>query len=402
MKNMIRGKKLIFMLALFVVILSMVFVCCNLTIHNLYAETIDNEIVYLTENKYAITNEKTPNGLDFENYSKDHYGKNAILSWETEKTMEVKGDDDIVKIIPEELFKKEGIVQHFGRHYGFFIETKKAFADNDMLLSTVMIINMVNDNKMAGSATTHLKFKVQPIFQADFAYIKRGNNTIYSLDEQTRDFFENKYKKDLHIVYPAIGDGFVVPLPTWYFEDGAFGLPKLAFKQHNKYYLTEISNQVSLYNANDYNPYDEKYIPENDMGCFFTQIDCNYNGFFLEQGTANIAEKGEVAYNAAMLAFDIYDKAKGLKSVFKAIPVLGDVVTTIDIINGINQIVDNGKMQEITSSENISYTPLLNSKELQLNEYKCLAKDTAVAIKSNDVKKLLYGSKHTNGHNEFF
>lgn len=399
MKTKIRGKNLLFICTLFITMLLMAFVCCNLTIQNAYAETISNEIACFTEDDYAIANEKRPNGIELTRYEADYYGKNATFTNNNGfKKIEVKDNDDIIKLIPEELFKKECAIQHFGREYGFFIETRKQFSDNDMLLSTVILFDViVNDNMLAINSASHLKIKIQPIFQAEFAYIKRGNNEIYSLNEQKYNFFSNGYTKDLQVIYPTAGNEFVVPIPTIYHDK--YSIPHFEPQQHNKYYMTNVSNRTSLYNMNDYNPYDEKYNAENDMGCFFTQTDFAYNGVFLENGESSLKDTGEVVYDAAMLACDIYSDFGGtLKSVFKAVPYVGIVVSTLDIVNSLIEIDEGLRTHTISDSKTLSYRALYNNKEQQINNYHYLTKDSTIAITNNTENQLLF---RTNDYAEF-
>ena len=47
--------------------------------------------------------------------------------------MDVAGNDDIVKILPESLFKTPGKTFHIGREWGFFVDCFKPYDDIDIL-----------------------------------------------------------------------------------------------------------------------------------------------------------------------------------------------------------------------------------------------------------------------------
>ena len=82
------------------------------------------------------------NGVSIENYEKQQYGKNVTTIWDSEKIIDVRGNDEIVSIIPRELFKTPGKTLHIGKAYGFYIECRKLLRDSDVLLSTVIIIDL--------------------------------------------------------------------------------------------------------------------------------------------------------------------------------------------------------------------------------------------------------------------
>lgn len=392
--NSTKVKNRLLLSACIIILITLSVVANLCSIPNTYAQS-DNMIANLTEEQYSITNTDEPNGIKLKRYALDYYGKNTPLSWVKNKKITITDNDDIIKIIPEQLFRQVGIVQHIGREYGFFIETRKPFADNDMLLSTVIILDVNNTNDMTAEKTkTHLKIKITPIFQADFAYIERGNNKIYHLDKQDYAYFKEKYVEDLEVEFPTWGNGFVIPIPTLYVSSIWLNLD---FLQHNKYYLTNASNTTSLYNVNHLNPYDEGYIAQQDPGCFFSQLDFNYDGFFLERGKTSAEEVGTVVYNAASLAFDVYDNVKGLKSVFKAVPYIGAVVTVADTVKTIMEISEAFKYHNVTNKKEITYTPLYNSRDLQLRNGG-LQKDQTIAIQSATEKQLLFA---TNDYFEF-
>lgn len=252
------------------------------------------QIANFTEDKYSVTNEKNPNGIDLKTYAEVNYGKSVTMP--SRSKMEINGSDDIVKIIPEELFKKEGKTLHIGKEYGFFIECRKGRKFKNLLISTVMIIGLNNNADMNDNENkSHLKFEIKPIFQADFAYVTRDADKLEYIVEQEYELFNDKYENVsfVELNYNSEGDGFVIPVPTQY-VDGVLTVPKLGFIQHNKYYLTNAATQLSLYNVNHPNQYDEDYVAydENaeegkkliDKGSIIIQMDTAYKGRTINKG----------------------------------------------------------------------------------------------------------------------
>lgn len=380
-----------FLLGIFVLLLVALCAVAGISsTHPTYAQSAAGSVSCLTENEYAFTNTDTPNGIYIGNYAAMHYGKNAPIEYTSYSSATILGDDDIVKIIPKELFSKEGIVQHIGKEYGFFIETKRMREDGDQLVSTVIIMDVKNENNMlSDSSISHLKIKVSPIFQADFAYVIRDTQYIPSLTLQDEKFFIDVHTQSVYASYATEGIDFVVPVATRIAPSKA----EYGYQQHNKYFLTNVSNQTSLYNVNQPNPYDYDYDAMEDTGCFFSQMDFNYDGRFLQKGKTSAKDVGSIAYNAASLAFDFYDKVSGLKSVFKAVPVIGTLVTTGDIIASIARIQDSLTYHEVSESKKITYEPYYNNKEQQIAKFGELRKDAACAITSSDPDvQLLFGT----------
>ena len=87
------------------------------------ADTVNGEkIAYLTENKYDFTNDDIVSGIDIKTYAINNIGSNVSnLALTNQVIMNVTGNDDIVKILPESLFKTPGKTFHIGREWGFFV-----------------------------------------------------------------------------------------------------------------------------------------------------------------------------------------------------------------------------------------------------------------------------------------
>lgn len=80
MRNKI-GKAKIAYLTMVLVIICAILMLANTTIFNVYAENIEENIAYLTQEKYEMTNSQESNGIKITDYPTNHYGKNATLEW---------------------------------------------------------------------------------------------------------------------------------------------------------------------------------------------------------------------------------------------------------------------------------------------------------------------------------
>lgn len=102
---------------LIIILVVMVGVLSLCLVQETYALATDEQISHLTEEEFQQTNYNSPNGVDVQEYAAKNYGKNSSLYWESGigKRMDVYGSDDIVKLIPEHLFKEVGVTQHIGK-----------------------------------------------------------------------------------------------------------------------------------------------------------------------------------------------------------------------------------------------------------------------------------------------
>ena len=389
-KKLKKQKNLIMIL----IIISLLFIIVGISSKiSVFAENSNISLVNTQETieniMYDMTNGNYSNDIDLDSYCQYRYAQNATIKWGTRKQMQVLGDDDIVDFIPKQLFKTIGKTQFVGKKYGFFIDTIKPFNNQDLLLSTVILIKITYTNNMLDKdSVSHLKIKVTPVFQADFVCLNKNDTLSYSLDEQDYTFFKDKYLYDVHIENLSENEETIVPVPTFKVP---FTGAEIFFSQHNKFYLTNASNVTSLYNVNDLNPFDNGYNANNDMGCFFTQTSFNYNGSFIKKGGNSLKDAGEIAFQTTTYAFDLLEQANKLKSVFKAIPVIGQIVNTINLAQDISQASANLKDIKKTEEKVVEYKPMYNNKYQQIEETGGLLKDAAIAITSVKDNDLLFG-----------
>ena len=364
----------------------------NLQLNN--DTSYEDKIANLTEGTYSFTNNEIVNGINIDEYV-NYYAKNASVKYSAAKVkyvMSVYGNDDIVNFIPEDLFKTTGFKQHFGKKYGFVVSTSERL-NCQALISSVMLVKITTSDVY--DSTSHLKIRVEPIFQADFAYVNKSITKMVAIEYQSKDIFVNNYLDKVIMDYQCDGEEFIVPVPT-----DALGL-NMEFKQHNKLRLSNPTNMVSLYNVNGLNPWDNGFDPYKDKGAFFSQIDFAYEGKYLVPTQSDYADIGELSVNMISTTFDALDllhaidnlkELKYLKSVFKAMPYVGVAFSTIDIIADIAKLTSKAKFEEIGKEKKFSYKAFFNNKEQQIQNGG-LQKDATIAIKINEPgKQFLVGT----------
>ena len=359
-----------------------------------YAQTNGTQpIAYLTEEEYTFTNNDVVNGINISDYPTQHYANNitdVVLT--NHIIMTVTGDDDIIKIIPEELFKTEGKTFHAGKEWGFFVDCFKPYADIDILVSTVVLFNITNNNNMFDENTkSHLKFQFDLIFQADFAYVDNEDDTIYCIPSMYNAFFNDNYQYNVNVTYQSQDDNFIIPLPTLYKTPDITGITA-GFIMHNKYYFTDTAAKVTLYNVNHKNYGDYGYSQHEDFGNVFSQTEFEYTGKFLQEGSVKWDEAGNIAYALAMYGADTLSSITNnelLKSVLDCLPVVNTVMDVYDLAESVANFSDDFKDKNITKSKKITYVANYNSLQQQIANGGL--QKTAVISISGQSKQLLMG-----------
>lgn len=88
----------------------------------------DEKIANTTENLYPFTNFDSVDGIRVVNYGTYNYSNSVSVKYDAIKVkykMTITGSDDIIKFVPEEMFKTAGFKRHFGKKYGFIVDTFK-------------------------------------------------------------------------------------------------------------------------------------------------------------------------------------------------------------------------------------------------------------------------------------
>lgn len=346
-------------------------------------------IANLTEEEYPFTNNDVVNGVNINDYT---YGHNCEVTLTNGVAMLVKGNDDISKIIPNELFNVEGKTFHVGKEWGFFVDTFKVTETDDDLISTVILINVTrNDDLTFGAIADHLQFKFDVIFQGDFVRVSSTDTQTYTVPNKRNAFFNDNYQYNTYLTFETEGD-FIVPVPSLakqleMNDDGEYvetDITIAEIKQHKKYYFTDMAAKTSLYNVNDLNYGDVGYVEENDYGNFFSQTEYEYRGNFLQEGSINFNETAQIAWDMAMVANDISGEVISgvLGGVLEHLPVADTIVTVFEIGNAISNLQATLMDGNVSSERKLSYTAFYNSREKQLANGG-LQKTAVIAVQGN-------------------
>ncbi len=172
------------------------------------------------------------------------------------------GDDDVIEIVPRQLFGTVNKTLHIGKEYGFFINTE---SKENYFTSTVLVFDIdLNTNLNANKDAIILT--VKPIFQYNYIYLSSDVNYI--------TYKNNGLSCNLDY---TIHNSLVIAAPSL-FQDPFLKIIKLEYETVNKYYLKDIQMSVFLYNEQELNYGDVGYNPYNDTGSFIIGYDYHFKG----------------------------------------------------------------------------------------------------------------------------
>lgn len=322
-----------------------------------------------------------------------YYGAGTTFTTETTYAggvyyMHFNGDDKIVDFVPRELFTKVGKTFYIGKEYGFIVDTYEV-ENSDALHSIVMLFLIdVDDNII--ETKNHIKVRVQPVFQGEFCCFDNDAEIVRTKKLSNDLIFDGGYTiVELNLVNEgAQQSNYVIAVPVSY--NPGMGGYRFQFKETKKYYLSNVSGMMSLYNENHLNVGDAGYNAEDDDGAFFSQADYAYNGHFYEGG--DLLSAGSLFGTFVSIALDFASELiPGSKIALRSIIKLAEAgLTAADIINGSKEIKESEKM--VSTEKELTYVPDYTTKDQQLLFNKCLNKDMVVAVESGDEKQLLLDS----------
>ena len=291
-------------------------------------------------------------------------------------------DDPIVNFVPKELFGKINTTLHVGRHYGFYIETVKVdfFSalsptyDPDGFQSIVMLFTVDVSNDLIESKS-HLKYRITPIFQGEFAYGEPDDRYFieYAL---TQGYRGDRY--ELH--FPEGMDSVVFPIPTHGF-----------FTQSHRIYLTDFVLSTSLYNKNHLNAGDPGYDVTKDYGSFFSQYDFAYRGKFFQSGNTDSEEVGSLVLDTVLFGAGVF--VPGGTAFKTALDAYGLVSSLVDLVIQASGLADNCAAKMVSEEKLLTYEPQYNSREMQIENNGYLYRDMYTIISTpEDQRRMLLGT----------
>ena len=229
------------------------------------AESLNNYDIYTNSDNLIYDTDKTI----FDYYLGDNplYATKAKLVTKSAPygylALSGSEDDDIVQIVPKQLFKTVGENLEIGSEYGFYINTEDK---GNYFASTVLAfdINLDYSNLIINN---RIDLKVAPIFQYNYAYLKASESKIVV----KQDLF------NFNIDYSITKDT-VIAIPSYVHYDLLGNVFGEDYNQINKYYLKDISMGITVSNEQELNYGDVGYNPYNDKGYFITGYDYTFNG----------------------------------------------------------------------------------------------------------------------------
>lgn len=384
----IVNKKIISIVCSLLILMLIGYLAFNHVVTPAKAETTSEEkIAYYTEQKYSFTNNDVVNGININTYASNNLGNNVSnLTLTNNVVMDVAGNDDIVKVLPESLFKTPGKTFHIGREWGFFVDCFKPYDDIDILISTVILFDLdTNGGNVADTQyKSHLRFAFKRTLQADFAYVPSSEETMFSMQRKVDDnIYSDGYHYDVILHYTDNASYHIIPVPIHYSSDTT-GSARIRIEQHDKYYFTEMVSALSLHNVNAKNYGDNGYDINDDYGAFISQVDYEYDGLFIKPGNASIS--------AAVKGLAGRILVSKIKSYASKIPYVNKVMKVVDAYQEIERTVEdfneNAKSKAIEDENKLTYNAFHNSYDAQRSDYGYLVRNALLTISNKMHKKV--------------
>ena len=272
-----KDKKIFFIFAILLVAIFSATAFLFLNPKNVYAESGVNNQETLTEIDYnAYTdsdflindNEKTI--FDYpEMFAQKSKIEVEPISGQT-LYVEDLGDDDIVKIVPKQLFAQVGEELYIGNEYGFYINT----SDNETYLSSEVLVFDISLNTNLIETVDNVVLQVKPIFQYNYIYLSANKNSfVFASDTVIKT-----------ILYELSADTVIAAPSTALFVTGVDRVV-LFYDMTNTYYLKDVSMGVGLFNEQELNYGDNNYNPYADKGSYLTSYEYVFKGKKRENGS---------------------------------------------------------------------------------------------------------------------
>lgn len=322
----------------------------------------------------AFTDSDRHNQIEVATYC-ERYGKDISLTEENEVVhMKTQQDDAIALFVPRELFQTEGVSSYIGKEYGFITDTF-AVEGSDALHTIVMLFDIIiNDNSAA--TKDHLKIRIQPVFQGEFAYVTPQTEIIKCVKKNTSVKYSNEHQGNIEV--DADGD-YIVPVPTANVSNVS-AVSQCTFSEVNKYYLKNFHSLVSLYNEHHLNEFDDGYQVSQDQGAYFIQTDFAYSGHFYEEGNVSFSDIGKIFVNTVSIGLDTIRLLK----LIPANPLISLVGNVADFVKSCMNLAVSAMEQMQPTEKGLTYTPDFTTAEEQIANKGYLTKDSLISVVSNN------------------
>lgn len=318
----------------------------------------------------------------------------------------VDGDDNIVKLIPRELFTYENKTLYIGKKYGFLIVTEPY---GSVLQSNVIFIEVVGD---VNDYLADIKLCVRE--SLTFVYITQNQSMILP----SVPTMDNSGMLANYVLQNGISSA-VVPLAGIQVVTNATTEKRLRFFEFEKYILGNISFAAQIRNQNTYNIEDEEYDVNNDCGHFFTGNNYYYSatrrqnktfkdvvnsfaGWTFDSGIDFVKDKTEWVFEDGDDVFNI----SRIPTAAKMLRIAG---VGLDVCERMSKATAPVIYNDSNVSYNIEAQYLPNTKQSQINKYGKLikashailnsAEDNAAYFRKDNYARAQFSYSHTDGEN---
>lgn len=343
----------------------------------------------------------------FKHYKGDVYDNNTqYYANATCATIDVLGDDNIVKLIPKELFTYENKTFYIGKKYGFLIVTEPY---GSVLQSNVIFIEVV------GAVNDYLAdIKLCVRESLTFVYITQNQSMILP----SVPTMDNSGMLANYMLQNGISSA-VVPLAGIQVVTNPEKEKRLRFFQFEKYVLGNVSFAAQIRNQNTYNIEDTEYDVNNDCGHFFTGNNYYYSatrrqnktfkdvvnsfaGWTFDSGIDFVKDKTEWVFEDGDDAFNI----SRIPTAAKMLRIAG---VGLDVCERMSKATAPVIYNDSNISYNIEAQYLPNTKQSQINKYGKLIKashailnsveDNAAYFRKDNYARAQFSYSHTDGEN---
>lgn len=342
----------------------------------------------------------------FKHYKGDVYDNNTqYYANATCATIDVFGDDNIVKLIPKELFTYENKTFYIGKKYGFLIVTEPY---GSVLQSNVIFIEVV------GAVNDYLAdIKLCVRESLTFVYITQNQSMILP----SVPTMDNSGMLANYMLQNGISSA-VVPLAGIQVVTNPEKEKRLRFFQFEKYVLGNVSFAAQIRNQNTYNIEDAEYDVNNDCGHFFTgnnyysatrrqnktfkDVVNSFAGWTFDSGIDFVKDKTEWVFEDGDDAFNI----SRIPTAAKMLRIAG---VGLDVCERMSKATAPVIYNDSNISYNIEAQYLPNTKQSQINKYGKLIKashailnsveDNAAYFRKDNYARAQFSYSHTDGEN---
>lgn len=284
-------------------------------------------------------------------------------------TVDVYGDDNIVRFVPRNLFEKENDSLYIGNDYGYFISTRHLNGTANSI-STVILIGV--EVKSSASGNTVVDCEIKPLAQIDYHFVKADGENIVAIKakDASGSYSNNGYQ------FFSLKSGLtsaVVPSVRVYRTGSACYKKYIA---SDDFLISDISLGMNIISEDTENTAGNKF-DVNDSGFFISGNEYRYS--------ATVRENNDkVAYGTGVkeIAKDKFHAVLGRN------PSYGSVIETSDkvirVADEFQKVYSDFTYDSKTACYRSTSLADYNTATAQKESFGMLIKSSAFTVNSND------------------